>query len=345
MSTPAPNEPAATAHDHGPWVDVHSHPGCGFLGGLAPDHRLVQTFGGDTAQTRVPTAADGQLAAVNVSTVADLAVLGIGATGPGALRAFEPGEAERDHRRQIGAVSQVLDHPDVRPVLAAADITAAHHAGQTGVFLGSEGADFLDGDGTSLAQAHADGVRVITLVHYRVNELGDIQTEDPVHNGLTSFGVEVVHEMNRLGMIVDLAHATFETTAAALEASSAPLIISHSHLAAPGAEHPRLLSEEHAGMVASAGGVIGAWPAGLVQSTMDDYVEEICRLIDVVGIDHVAIGTDLDANYEPVLSAYDQFPQLATLLAARGLGPREVDKVLGANFIRVFEAVEHAASA
>lgn len=332
-----------TAPTHGPWVDVHAHAGCGFLGGLPADHRLTGDFGTDRADERVPTAAAGGLAAVNVSTVADLAVLGIGEKGPGALRDFEPGEAKADHARQIDAVSKVLARPDVHTVLQAADIVAAHNDHKTGVFLGSEGADFLDGDGTGLADAYADGVRMITLVHYRVNRLGDIQTEDEQHHGLTSFGAEVVGEMNRLGMIVDLAHATFATTADALSATTAPLIISHSHLASPGADHPRLLSEEHAQLVAESGGVIGAWPAGVAQSTLDHYVEEICRLIDLVGIEHVAIGTDLDANYRPVLSEYDQFPELARALSSKGLQAGEVDQVLGGNFIRVFEAVEAAA--
>ncbi len=325
---------------HGPWVDVHSHPGCGFLGGLAADHRLVRTFGGDQSAERVPTAADGGVTTVNVSTVADLAVLGSSRTGLAAVRPFEPGEAAAEHARQIRAVSKILDHQQVMPVLTAGDIAEAHSSGRTGVFVSCEGADFLDGDGTGLASAYVDGVRSITLVHYRVNELGDIQTEESVHGGLTVFGREVVAEMNRLGIIVDLAHATFDATADALDASTAPIMISHSHLAAPGADHPRLLSEQHARMVADAGGIIGAWPSGVSSSTLGDYVDEICRLIDVVGTGHVAIGTDLDANYRPVLTSYEQFPEVAALLGERGLSGTEIDDVLGGNFVRLFEAVE-----
>lgn len=332
------------ARQHGPWVDVHAHPGCGFLGGLPPAHPLSRTFGGDHSEQRVRTAAAGELAAVNVSTVADLAVLGISPRGPAATRAFEPGEAARDHRRQVEAVSAVAAGDDIAMVLCADDVTQAHDDGRTGVFLGCEGADFLDGDGTGLSEAHADGVRSISLVHYRVNELGDIQTEDSVHDGLTTFGREVIAEMNRLGIIVDLAHATFEATVAALEVSSAPIVISHSHLAAPGAAHPRLLSEEHALSVARAGGIIGAWPSGVSSTTLHDYVDEICRLVDLVGVEHVAIGTDLDANYEPVLTSYDQFPDVVALLAERGLDHAEIDLVLGGNFLRVFRAVEAMAS-
>ena len=138
------------------------------------------------------------------------------------------------------------------------DIHASAADGTPGAFVSCEGGDFLDGGLDGLGHVHARGVRSITLVHYRVNELGDIQTEAPRHGGLTSFGKEVVAAMNSLGMIVDLAHATFDATVDALEVSSAPILISHSHLARPGADHPRLLSEEHARMVAdvSAGDVV-----------------------------------------------------------------------------------------
>src|SRR5258708_31256884 len=112
----------------------------------------------------------------------------------------------------------------------------------------------------------------LTLVHYRVNELGDIQTAEPVHGGLTGFGREVVAEGNRLGVVIDCAHATLRTTLGVLEASADPVMISHSHLDHADRHHPRLLSSEHAMAVASAGGVIGAWPAGVTSATLDDFV-------------------------------------------------------------------------
>jgi membrane dipeptidase len=141
------------------------------------------------------------------------------------------------------------------------------------------------------------GASSLTLVHYRVNELGDVQTEEPVHGGLSPFGREVVAECNRLAMIVDCAHATFETTVGILEMSIDPVLISHSHLDHVGRHHPRLLSPDHARAVASAGGLIGAWPSGATSTSLGDFADEIVRLADLVGVDHVAIGTDMDANY------------------------------------------------
>jgi membrane dipeptidase len=337
---PMADSPSRHASGHGPWIDIHAHPGRCFLGGLPPSSPFVAMLGADESAARVQSSAEGEVSVVNASTVGDLAVLGVRPDGGlYASRPFETGEAAADHARQIQALDGLLSERSVRAVLGPDDISALAEQGEVGVFTSCEGGDFLDGALDGVAEAHADGIRAVTLVHYRVNELGDIQTEDAVHDGLTGFGREVVREMNRLGMIVDLAHATFATTVAALSESSRPIMISHSHLAGPESTHPRLLSEEHACVVAEAGGLIGAWPAGIELTTLSEYCEEICRLVDVVGIDHVAIGTDLDANYLPVLTDYRQFPEVAAELVERGMSRLEIDQVLGGNFVALFAAV------
>ena len=325
---------------HGPWVDIHAHPGRCFLGGIDPASPVVQALGGASSiDSALASMLDGGVSVVNASTVADLAVLQVGATGIRAIRDFEPGEAKADHDRQLAALENATSTDRVAAIECADDIRAAHRTGVPGVFVSAEGADFLDGSLDGLAHAYDSGVRSITLVHYRTNELGDIQTEAQVHGGLTAFGRDVVREMNKLGIVVDMAHATFETTVDALEISSQPVIISHSHLASAGADHPRLLSAEHARMVADAGGLIGAWPSGIAALTLGDFADEVCRLVDEVGVEHVAIGTDLDANYKPVLTRYDQFPELATMLGSQGLTAADIDRVLGGNFIELFARV------
>ena len=326
------------APEHGPWVDLHAHPGRCFLAGYDDSVPLVQLLGASTAAATIRSAADAGVCCVSTSTVADLAVLGPTEEGGlHAARPFEPGEARADHDRQLDGMAGVF--ADIRQALNAADIRTAHGDGAGSAFLCCEGADFLDGELDGLSPVADRGVRMVTLVHYRVNELGDIQTEAPRYGGLTAFGREVVTEMNRLGMIVDLAHATFETTIGALEVSSDPLVISHSHLAGPGADHPRLLTDDHARSVADAGGLVGAWPAGVTATTLGEYVDEVCRLVELIGVDHVAIGTDLDANYRPVLTEYSQFADVALDLGARGFSSAEVDAVLGGNVVRLFEQV------
>jgi len=91
--------------------------------------------------------------------------------------------------------------------------------------------------------------------------------------------------------------------------------------------------------VASAGGVIGAWPAGVVSTSLADFADEVARLADLVGADHVAIGTDLDANYRPVLRSYADFASLPQLLAERGFSEADCDQILGASAVRLLQAV------
>src|SRR5580692_5473412 len=106
------------------------------------------------------------------------------------------------------------------------------------------------GDPRRLEEARAAGVTVLTLVHYRVNEIGDVQTAPPVHGGLSRLGRDVVAECGRLGIVVDCAHASFATTMDVLEASSQPVVISHGQLGQAGAAHPRLLTSAHVTAVA-----------------------------------------------------------------------------------------------
>lgn len=323
---------------HGPWVDLHAHPGRCFLAGYADTSPLVAQLGRSQVAQSITAAAEAGVCCVSTSTVADLAVLRPNASGGlGAGREFEAGEARADHETQLVGLATALE--SVRIVTTADDIAVAHDDKAGSAFISCEGADFLDGDLEGLKPAFDVGARLITLVHYRINELGDIQTEAPRHGGLTPFGQEVVTEMNRLGVIVDLAHATFETTVGALEASVDPIVISHSHLAGPGSAHPRLLTNDHARIVADAGGLVGAWPAGVTATTLGEYVDEICRLVELIGVDHVAIGSDLDANYRPVLTEYSQFNDVASLLAGRGFSQAETDSVLGGNVVALFAAV------
>jgi membrane dipeptidase len=145
-----------------------------------------------------------------------------------------------------------------------------------------------------------------------------------------------VAECNRLGIVIDCAHASFDTTMAVLEASSQPVIISHGQLGHdgdghPGAGHPRLITSGHAAAVAAAGGLIGAWPCGFTSRSLDDFGTEILRLVEATGPDHVAIGTDLDGNYRPVLTSYAQLSDAARLLRDGGVPAAHVDQILGGN--------------
>jgi len=320
-------------------MDAHAHPGRCFLIGLPEDDPFVQLMGVADVETAVADLTAGGVDITAFSTVADLRVLGVTEQGICAARDFLPGEAAEDHLRQLRAIAAVADREGRRVVRTASDLRSRNGEDELRIVLSCEGADFLEGRLEGLQQAYESGARSITLVHYRVNELGDIQTESPVHGGLTAFGGEVVREMNRLGMVIDLAHATWDVSRDVLDRSSAPVVISHSHLAAGANSHPRLLSREHAQAITRCGGVIAAWPAGVALASFDDYVDEILRMIDVLGMDSVAIGTDMDANYRPVVKNYREFPGIAAGLARRGLKENEVGRILGGNLLRVYEQV------
>ncbi len=322
------------------WIDLHAHPGRCFLAGLGASDPLVGLLGPPDVASAVAAARAAGLAAVTLSTVADLRVLAPDAhKGLHASRPFRPGEARADHRRQVEGIARIVAAAGLPVATTAAEIETASAAGRTAVLLSCEGGDFLEGSLEPLAEARAAGASSLTLVHYRVNDIGDVQTEDPVHGGLTHFGRQVVAECNRLGVIIDCAHATFETTADVLTNSSQPVMVSHSHLDHADRHHPRLLSSQHARAVASAGGLIGAWPAGVTSASLAEFADEVIRLIDLVGVGHVAIGTDLDANYRPVLTSYADFARLPDLLAARGATAADTDLILGANALALLRRV------
>jgi len=325
---------------HGPWIDVHAHPGRCFLAGLDRAHPLAELLGGDGSAAAHQAARAAGMTAVSFSTVADLAVLTIAPDGGlRAGRPFRAGEAQVDHDRQLAGLLDLVEAEGLQIARTAGDLERAHADEQTAVLVTCEGGDFLEGDLERLDHAHASGMSSLTLVHYRVNEIGDIQTEAPVHGGLTAFGRDVVTACNGLGVVIDCAHATLDTTRGVLAASTAPVMISHSHLDHSDRPHPRLLSVDHAKAVAAADGLIGAWPSGVTSATFEDFIDEIARLVDLIGIDHVAIGTDLDANYKPVVTEHAQFAALAERLEARGFDQRDVDKVLGGNVIELFRRV------
>jgi membrane dipeptidase len=317
--------------DRGPWIDLHSHAGRCFLAGLPAGHPAA-SLGPESVAAAVRDAQAAGMTALVLSTVSDFAVLRPDpATGLRAHRDFRPGEAYADHRRQLDGIRRAVAAAGAEVATSAAEVDQAARDGRTVVLFGCEGGDFLEGDLGRLEEARAAGVTVLTLVHYRVSEIGDTQTEPPAHGGLSQFGRTVVAECNRLGILVDCAHASFAATLAALEASSRPVIISHGQLGHDGAAHPRLLTPAHAAAVASAGGLIGAWPAGLTSRSLADFATEILRLTEAAGPGHVGIGTDLDGNYRPVLTSYPQLADLTALLGQRGLPADRIRQVLGGN--------------
>ena len=306
-------------------ADLHAHPGRADSGNF--DARVAQDLRA------------GFVTACSFAAVADTTVLARSATGITVGRDFQPGEAIASYKRQIANLHAAAKANRLTVLSTRRDVASLVPGRDVGVFLTVEGGDFLDEDVTRLAGAFADGVRCITLIHYRPNALGDNQTSPPTRGGLTPFGAEVVKEMNRLGMLVDVAHAAETTVRQVLERSSAPIICSHTILKSPAFDHPRFITAETAKAVASAGGLVGAWPCGFGATRMSEFVDRIFRLTDVVGPDHAALGTDMDGNYMPVMTSYRQVPVLVSELLRRGYGEANAEKFIGGNFRRLWSKV------
>ena len=320
-------------------VDTHSHPGRFFLKKLLDQTPTTRAFGEAFEDQAIADLTAGNVSAALFCAVADMRLLEMTpAQGLRAGRDWSQGEAFADYGRQIAELKTLLLNPALTPGLTPADIDAAHRNHRSSAVFAVEGGDFIEDKLDRVHDAFRDGVRAVTLVHYHVNQIGDIQTEAPVHNGLTALGKSIVAEMNRTGIIIDLAHATFAVTKDVLSVSSKPIMISHTNIATAGVSHPRLISNDHAKLVASAGGIIGSWPSGIGQTSFSDYIDSIQRLVDTVGIDHAAIGTDMDANFKPVLRSYQDWSLIPAALLARGMHDEDVAKIMGGNFLRVFKS-------
>ena len=210
------------------------------------------------------------------------------------------GEAYERFLTGMTAMDAALKQNGIKRSLNLADLKAAHRRRQPAVIQSIEGSHFLEGHLDRLTVAYERGLRHLTLLHDSDASvpLGDVYTNPPTYGGLTSFGADVIRECNRLGILVDLAHASADTVDAALKITAHPVLISHTGLDTQvgGNENmfrmmkPRLISKERAKIVADAGGVIGVWTH--LAETPLAYAQHIRALVDVVGVDHVCIGTD-----------------------------------------------------
>ncbi len=322
-----------------PSVDVHAHPGRFFLRDLGRQNATTRAMGAPFEPKALADMAAGQVTAVLFNCVSDAVLLEQSPTkGLIAAREFDPGEAWADYQRQIGTLKALVARGDAAPGRDARDIARALAAHRTACVFAVEGGDFIENRLERVHTAYADGVRSITIVHYHPNQIGDPQTEAPRFPGLTPVGKDIVREMNKAGIVVDLAHASLGVTRDAADVSTRPMMISHTNLKRPDVDHPRLVSVEHARLVTTHGGIVGSVPSGIGQKTVADWIASILRLVDAVGIDHVAVGTDMDANYMPVFSDYADWPLIPAALLAHGMREPEVAKVMGGNFLRVLAA-------
>ena len=260
---------------------------------------------------------------------------------------------------------------DLTQVKSAKDILRAKDEGRVGVILGWQNTSPIENDLDRLALFHALGVRIMQLTYNERNLLGNGCYEG-TDDGLSNFGVDAVKEMNRLGILIDLSHVGDRTTLDAADLSETPVACTHANARAF-YDHPRNKTDDALKLIAEGGGVIGAnafpsfFPKGF-DTTVSDYVDAIEDLVERVGIDHVGLGTDYtqdqpkeffdwifsqqgtkarptppvfpDPALHPIgMETPDKLSSVARELASRGYDAESIVKVLGGNWLRLFQRV------
>jgi membrane dipeptidase len=222
----------------------------------------------------------------------------------------------------------------------ANDILEAKAAGKTAVILAIEHADCTERSLNVLRMLYELGVRSIGLTHNVSSWAADgcLEARDGV--GLTQFGKELILEMNRLGMLVDLAHVSPSAFFSALEISSKPVIFSHGN-SRKLCDHPRNLSDEQLKALAEAHGVIGVSYVPVFidakHPSLDRLLDHMDHIVSVAGIDVVGLGSDFDGG-GTLLGDATEVPQITEGLIMRGYSEREIRKILGENTFRLLEA-------
>lgn len=249
------------------------------------------------------------------------------------------------------------------------DIYRAKREGRHGLILGFQGGAAFEDDVSTVFLFQKLGVRIAALAYNRRTLLGDgcYERDD---QGLTVHGRRIIHSMNEAGITVDLSHVGRRSALEATETSQKPVVYSHSNCSAL-TPHIRNIDDEQIKALAAKGGVVGIGPHSVfcestpgVRPDISDFINHIMHVVDLVGVDHVGIGTDMfggetvgervfrthfsrvapnffagyaiSEKYVTGFGTSFDFPKLADQLNQRGLSDDDIRKVLGNNFIRVF---------
>ncbi|MBN8647082.1 MAG: membrane dipeptidase [Caulobacterales bacterium] len=340
-------EKAKKLINQNPMIDTHAHPGRFFVKDSKNTSLpfWIRTLLRNTFEEKaIADIQETKMSAVAFAGVADIDILGMKKSGSlYNARNFAQGEAWESYGRQIKHIKEVLTKNKINIALNPDDIRAAIKNHALSAILTFEGADFLEGKIERIKEIYDNGIRSVTIVHYTASEIGDIQTQTPIRGGLTEFGIAAVKEMQNQGIIIDLAHAAEPTAFKALENVSVPVICSHTHInGGASGEFPRFISNELAQAIVKGGGIIGAWPTGVKISTISGFVDRIFELSQKVGTDAISIGTDMGANYKPVVTKYVDLILVVSELLRRGMNEADVVKFMGGNFLRVFDKIQAA---
>ena len=243
----------------------------------------------------------------------------------------------------------------------ADDLAGSRERGTVASFLGAEGSHQLGGSLAVLRQYARLGVRYLTLTHWLTTEFADSATDEPQHGGLSDRGYELVRELNRVGMLVDLSHVATTTMHDALDAASAPVIFSHSSCRAV-TDHVRNVPDDVLERIPANGGVVmitfvpqfvsTAYKDWLESGregdkprvTVADVADHVEHARDIAGVLHLGIGADFDGapEFPDGLEGVGDYPKLLAELARRGWNADELAALAGGNIARVLRATDAA---
>ncbi len=283
--------------------------------------------------------------------------------------AKEGGAARRALDMIDGVYEQARRHPEsLQMAFTVADIRRIHRSRKLAALMGIEGGHAIEDSLSALRQFYKLGVRYMTLTHTNTNNWADSaggigNPPEKRHGGLSDFGREVVAEMNRLGMMVDISHVGDETFQDVIEVTKSPVIASHSSCRAL-TNVPRNLTDDMLKALAKNGGVVminfyngfintdyakpgEPVPTKTAQTaTLDMLMAHFDHAIKVAGIDHVGIGSDFDGVDGLLPAGMEDVSKLPTItyeLLKRGYSDSDVKKVLGENLLRVMAENERVA--
>ncbi|MCJ1380200.1 hypothetical protein MMC17_003303 [Xylographa soralifera] len=262
-------------------------------------------------------------------------------------------ETVHDTLQQIDLVHRLISaFPSVlRLARSARDVREIFYSSskQVASLMGAEGLHQIGNSASIMRLYYHLGVRYITLTHDCNNRYADAALAPaPRHNGLSAAGQELIHEMNRLGMIVDLSHTSVATMRDAISATKAPVIFSHSNARAL-CDHRRNVPDDVLYLVQRNRGVVmvSFYPAYTKCSdpnsaSLKEVANHIIYIGRLIGFDHVGIGSDFDGmQHGPQgLEDVSRYPALIEELAQRGLGKEELKKIIGNNVLRVLDEVD-----
>jgi membrane dipeptidase len=234
----------------------------------------------------------------------------------------------------------------VIPGTRAQDVLDAKASGKLAAFLTIEGGEAIGESLDDLRAFHARGVRLMTLTWNRINAIGR-GADNPGPDGLTPFGLRVVAEMERLGMIVDASHLCDQALDELLAVAQRPVVASHSNARAL-VPQVRNLTDSQAERIAATGGLVGATFVGEfvdpvpANVSLSRFIDHVDHLVSVAGIEHVGLGSDFDgfeADRGLLMPDCSQLPALTAGLAGRGYTEAGIRAIMGGNWLRVMKEI------